>query len=306
MRHIPVIGKFLVILCAFGLFVAGVTAYSSSRISFIDTSYTALLEKESNATLMLARASRSLVSIRSAIADILIARDDADKKAAVADMKMSEGFFTTQIDAAMASAPDNARIAAIKAEAVDALKNKCGPLIAAASIALAETEVDRTQADFASTCRPSFTIAINDITDEIGKITALTETRHAGLVDMTRDTIITTIVSVVAGLAVMLVAGFFAVRAWIARPLDMLSGTMTTLANGNLDVASPKPSAATKSAAWPAPSRYSRTMACAPARSKPLHRPSGLPSRPNASAIRISNGCAPTPWPRRPVALPKG
>ncbi|MBN9029631.1 MAG: HAMP domain-containing protein [Rhizobiales bacterium] len=237
MRHIPVIGKFLVILCAFGLFVAGVTAYSSSRISFIDTSYTALLEKESNATLMLARASRSLVSIRSAIADILIARDDADKKAAVADMKMSEGFFTTQIDAAMASAPDNARIAAIKAEAVDALKNKCGPLIAAASIALAETEVDRTQADFASTCRPSFTIAINDITDEIGKITALTETRHAGLVDMTRDTIITTIVSVVAGLAVMLVAGFFAVRAWIARPLDMLSGTMTTLANGNLDVA---------------------------------------------------------------------
>ena len=237
MRHIPVIGKFLVILCAFGLFVAGVTAYSSSRISFIDTSYTALLEKESNATLMLARASRSLVSIRSAIADILIARDDADKKAAVADMKMSEGFFTTQIDAAMASAPDNARIAAIKAEAVDALKNKCGPLIAAASIALAETEVDRTQADFATTCRPSFTIAINDITDEIGKITALTETRHAGLVDMTRDTIITTIVSVVAGLAVMLVAGFFAVRAWIARPLDTLSGTMTTLANGNLDVA---------------------------------------------------------------------
>ncbi len=82
MRHIPVIGKFLVILCAFGLFVAAVTAYSSSRISFIDTSYTALLEKESNATLMLARASRSLVSIRSAIADILIARDDADKKAA--------------------------------------------------------------------------------------------------------------------------------------------------------------------------------------------------------------------------------
>ena len=44
MRHIPVIGKFLVILCAFGLFVAGVTAYSSSRISFIDTSYPARLD----------------------------------------------------------------------------------------------------------------------------------------------------------------------------------------------------------------------------------------------------------------------
>lgn len=46
MRNIPIIGKFLVILCAFGLFVAGVTAYSSSRTSFIDASYTSLLDED--------------------------------------------------------------------------------------------------------------------------------------------------------------------------------------------------------------------------------------------------------------------
>lgn len=52
MRNIPIIGKFLLVLSAFGLFVAGVTAYSTSRISFIDTAYTSLLDEDSAATLM--------------------------------------------------------------------------------------------------------------------------------------------------------------------------------------------------------------------------------------------------------------
>jgi methyl-accepting chemotaxis protein len=237
MRNIPIIGKFLVILCAFGLFVAGVTAFSTSRISFIDSSYSSLLDEDSQATLMLARASRSLVSVRSAIADILLSREEDAKKAAVADMKLSEGFFTKQMDTAIAAAPSNARIKAIKADALNALNNNCGPLIAAASVAFGEADVDRTQADFAAACRPAFTAVIAEITDEIGKITAATEARHAALGETTQATILTTILCVVVGLAVILIAGFFAVRAWISRPLNTLSATMTTLAGGDLDIA---------------------------------------------------------------------
>ncbi|MCJ8055958.1 methyl-accepting chemotaxis protein [Shinella curvata] len=237
MRNIPIIGKFLVILCAFGLFVAGVTAYSTSRISFIDTSYSTLLDNESTATLMLARASRSLVSIRSAIADILIARTPEAKEAAVADMTLSEGFFSKQMDTASAAAPANDRIKSIKTAALDALNSQCGALIADASAALDDAAITRTQGDFAATCKPAFTTVINDITDEIGKITAAAEARQADLRETTHTTILTTILSVIVGLAVILVAGFFAIRAWIARPLNTLAGTMTTLADGNLDVA---------------------------------------------------------------------
>nr|WP_314091260.1 methyl-accepting chemotaxis protein [uncultured Shinella sp.] len=237
MRNIPIIGKFLVILCAFGLFVAGVTAYSTSRIAFIDTSYSTLLDEESTATLMLARASRSLVSVRSAIADVLIARTPEAKEAAVADIKLSEGFFSKQMDTASAAAPANERIKAIKAAALDALNSQCGALIADAGVALDDAAVTRTQADFNATCKPAFSTVINDITDEIGKITAVGEARHQALVQATRTTILTTIFAVVIGLAAILVAGFFAIRAWIARPLNILSGTMTTLANGDLEVA---------------------------------------------------------------------
>ncbi|WP_313532531.1 methyl-accepting chemotaxis protein, partial [Shinella sp.] len=236
MRNIPIIGKFLVILCAFGLFVAGVTVYSTSRISFIDASYSSLLDEESTATLMLARASRSLVSTRSAIADILMARTPADIEAATSDMKLSEGFFAKQMDTATAAVPGNDRIKSIKATALEALSGQCAAVIAAARVALDEDAIKRTQLDFNVNCKPAFTAVIADITDEIGKITAATEARQAALVETTHATILTTILAVVIGLAVILVAGFFAVRAWIARPLNTLAGTMTTLASGDLDV----------------------------------------------------------------------
>ncbi|MCR6497519.1 methyl-accepting chemotaxis protein [Shinella sp. CPCC 101442] len=237
MRNIPVIGKFLVILCAFGLFVAGVTAYSTWRIAFIDTSYSSLLDEDSAATLMLARASRSLVSIRSAIADLLMARTPEETTAAAADIKLSEGFFTKQMDTAIAAAPGNERINAIKVAALDALNGHCAAVVTAATAALDEGSIKRTHDDFATSCKPAFTAVIAAITDEIGKITTATETRQTTLVEATRTTILTTVLAVIIGLAVMLVAGFFAVRAWIARPLNALAGTMTTLANGDLDVA---------------------------------------------------------------------
>ncbi|KQV35177.1 chemotaxis protein [Rhizobium sp. Root268] len=235
MRNIPVIGKFLIILCAFGLFVAGVTAFSTSRTSFIDASYTTLVDQDSQAALMLARASRSLVSVRSAIADLLLSRDDAAKKAAIDDMHLSEGFFTKQMDAAIAAAPGNDRMTIIKTQGLEALNGQCGPLIAAAGAAFNEADIARAQGEFANACRPAFAAVIAAITEEIGKITASAEAGHEALKEAVRSTILTTILSVGVGLVIILIAGFYAARSWIARPLNTLSSTMATLANGNLD-----------------------------------------------------------------------
>ena len=236
MRNIPIIGKFLLILSAFGLFVAGVTAYSTSRISFIDSAYTSLLDEDSTATLMLARASRSLVSARSAIADVLIARTKEAKDAAVEDMTLSEGFFTKQMDTAMTAVEDSTRIKAIKASALDALNTNCGPLVATAAATFDDAANIRAQTEFATDCKPAFTAAIAALTEEINSITATAEARQAALIETTRTTIVTTVLSVVIGLATILIASFFAVRAWISRPLNTLAGTMTTLAGGNLDI----------------------------------------------------------------------
>ncbi|MCQ4628751.1 HAMP domain-containing methyl-accepting chemotaxis protein [Shinella sp. CPCC 100929] len=233
MRNIPIISKFLVILCAFGLFVAGVIAYSSSRLSLINTSYTALLEQESTAALTLARTSRSLVSIRSGIADLLLAHTEEARKAALADIELSKGFFVQQIDLASAAMPSRTSFKVLKDEGLNALNTICAPLIAAAT---GDADTARAQAEFRTTCQPVFTATIAKLTDEITVITDIANARRAELGEMSRSTIVTTIIGVIAGLIGIMIAGFFAVRAWIARPLNALSATMATLAGGDLSV----------------------------------------------------------------------
>ncbi|UDF32073.1 UNVERIFIED_ORG: methyl-accepting chemotaxis protein (plasmid) [Roseateles sp. XES5] len=236
MRNIPIISKFLVILLAFGLFVAGVIAYSSSRLSFVNTNYMALLEQESTATLTLARTSRSLVSARAGIADLLLARTPEAKKVALADIEMSKGFVVQQLDLSMAALPEHAAFAGLKADSLNSLDTVCGPLIAAATAAASDVDIDRTQAEFPKSCQPALNASIEKVTNEITVVMDMAAARTAALDEISGSTIVMTVVGAAIGLVVILIAGFYAVRAWIARPLNTLAGTMTTLANGNLDV----------------------------------------------------------------------
>ena len=237
MRNIPVISKFLVILLAFGLFVAGVIAYSSSRLSLINSAYMTLLQQESTATLTLARTSRSLVSVRTGIADLLLARTPEGKKAALDDIALSRGFVIEQMDLTMAALPHQAALPGLKAEALKVVDTVCAPLINEAASALADADIVRIQGDFPKVCQPALNTAIADVTSEIDVVIDAAKARTAELDAMSGSTILTTVLGVVAGLIVMLIASFFAVRAWISRPLNTLAGTMTTLAGGNLDIA---------------------------------------------------------------------
>ncbi|MGD9481601.1 HAMP domain-containing protein, partial [Shinella sp. G-2] len=236
MRNIPIISKFLVILLAFGLFVAGVIAYSSSRLSFVNTNYMAMLQQESTATLTLARTSRSLVSARAGIADLLLARTPEAKKVALADIEMSKGFVIQQLDLSMAALPGHAAFAGLKADSLNSLDTVCGPLIAAAAATTSDADIDRMQGEFPKSCQPALNASIEKVTNEITVMMDMAAARTAELDEISGSTIVMTVVGAAIGLVVILIAGFFAVRAWIARPLNTLAGTMTTLANGNLDV----------------------------------------------------------------------
>ncbi len=237
MRNIPVISKFLVILLAFGLFVAGVIAYSSSRLSLINSAYMTLLEREATASLALARTSRSLVSARTGIADLLLARTPEAKKVALADIEMSEGFVIQQLELAAAAMPEHAAFNELKADGLNALDTVCGSLITAAANALSDADINNSQAEFPKACQPALNASIEKVTNEITVVMDLAAARTAELDAMSWSTIVNTVLGAAIGLAVILVAGFFAIRGWIARPLNTLAGTMTTLANGNLDVA---------------------------------------------------------------------
>lgn len=55
MKHISIIGKFLIIMACFGLFSLAVALYSGQQLYKIDASYSGLLDHDSKAALYLAR-----------------------------------------------------------------------------------------------------------------------------------------------------------------------------------------------------------------------------------------------------------
>ena len=83
MKHVSLIGKFITLMSFFGIFVTATAFYSAINISSIDEDYGNLLDRESKATLMLARANRSIQAAHAAIADLLIARTEDTNTAAL-------------------------------------------------------------------------------------------------------------------------------------------------------------------------------------------------------------------------------
>ena len=66
MKNIPVIGKFLVIVAAFGVFSIGATIYATGQMRRIDNGYTALGVHENAGALATSRAGRSAMTARTA------------------------------------------------------------------------------------------------------------------------------------------------------------------------------------------------------------------------------------------------
>ena len=72
MKNIPIIGKILVILAAFGVFAIGAAIYSGEKMKTIDTEYSNLLLGEQRAAQYLAKSNRSFQNARAALADIIM------------------------------------------------------------------------------------------------------------------------------------------------------------------------------------------------------------------------------------------
>src|ERR1700689_4431339 len=98
MKNIPIIGKFLSILAAFGLFVIAVVFYATGGMRTIGSNYSQLIENQTKAALHIARASRNLTSAQAKIAKLMIATTAASKQTEMADVSDREAVFKTDMD----------------------------------------------------------------------------------------------------------------------------------------------------------------------------------------------------------------
>ncbi len=236
MKHISIVGKFMAIMALFGIFAIGIAGYSSSRIYEINGSYGDLLHKESTASLSVARANRSIQMARAAIGDLLMSRTPEGNAAATAELQHAQAGFTERMDAAIGILPDNRDLHVLKAAGLAILQQACSPAIKLGEAAKTEAEIQASQQAFLTGCQPQFAAFAESSTRITDAIINGVSAKAENLGATANMTAMTTLGGVLAGLVLVLLAGFFAIRSWLVKPISQLQATMITLAGGNLAV----------------------------------------------------------------------
>ncbi|TPP12051.1 methyl-accepting chemotaxis protein [Rhizobium glycinendophyticum] len=234
MKHISITGKFLTIMAGFGLFSLGTAIYSGQTMSRIDASYSALLDGESTAALYMARANRSLQTMRASIGELMMAESMEDNQESQKAIDESEKNFSEFMDKVMTALPARrAALDALKSETLAALAG-CSTSIEAARNSSTPQDNLASQELFLKNCQPALVAVSPKLVAVSSEIMESADKASDDLSVTTNTAVTTALVVVIGGLLVVLALGFLAIRAWLVRPIRAMSQTMTVLANGDL------------------------------------------------------------------------
>jgi methyl-accepting chemotaxis protein len=232
MKNIPIIGKFLTILSAFGFFVIISIYYSTSQMSVIQIGYINVAQGTATAATLLASANRAFVAGREDVAQLLIETTTAGKQTALASIATDNTTFDINMNhAALLDPRHQTDIIALKRRADSIFSQDCQPTLAMGISATLAGANMAAQTEFLEHCAPSFPVIMQDMIAEKKSLQAQADRDLADLNSSTRRTIMITYGFILFGLLLVLVGGDFAIRRWIVAPLKALLGTMDHLSS---------------------------------------------------------------------------
>jgi methyl-accepting chemotaxis protein len=236
MKNVPIIGKFLTIMVAFAVFVLVVAFYSDSQIKAVDSGYKGLLSEESAAATNLSRANRGLQAARAAIGEILMARTDELTASAAQDLEKRRNDFVKYMDIAMAALPHEQRIKDLKADGLTLVDQTCKPAIDAGRSTTEVNGIIASQQMFLKQCQPGFGPISDRFSALVQDVVKAVDDETKDLSRSARNSAMVTMLGIVGGVVLVMMFGFFGIRAWIVAPVRGLSSVMGTLAAGNFTV----------------------------------------------------------------------
>ncbi len=237
-KHIPLVGKFLLIVALFGLTSAASVVLSTTAMRHIDDGYGEALDHETLGATLLARVNTRLNQARAAMGDLQVSSTDEGNRAAMAEFKTARQAMLDNLAKARAALPAFvAPIDQLSARALAVLDDTCDK---ANKMALAATEpaaVAAGQAEFLKTCQPAIFPLVEETRQLVDKARAAADDIHGTLTAMTSRTIMLTYAAVLAGIGFVTVCAYFAITAWVSRPVKQIVDVMSRLAAGDLSVA---------------------------------------------------------------------
>jgi len=234
-KNISIIGKFLSIIALFGVFALGSTMYSTSQMSEINASYQRVASSSSKAAFLLTLSNRYLFALKSDIAQIVIDTNNATTSVDTANLasdRTNYDMYMAQAAAAMPS--DAADLSALTASADGIMDNDCAQAIKLGSSANTPALVAASQAEYLGNCQPKFAPILVRAVDMRKAFQVDADQAEAAISVQANNTIMLTYAIVLGGLVLVVLSGFFAIRAWIVTPVKSLQGAMAKLASGDL------------------------------------------------------------------------
>ena len=229
------IGKFLLVMACLGVFSVGAAVFSANRMSAIDRGYTHAISHESAAALATARATSDLRAIRAALGELELSSTAAGNVTAAASLETARAQFSKHMDEAAAADPASDNVTGeLKRRILRQIDTVCAPSIAAGAKATDPADVAAAQALYLKDCAPGFPPLLEAISTVTTQRQNTAETQAYALAAATRQTIRVTYAITLAGLVLVMAAGFFAIRAWVSKPLVALAALMGRLASGDL------------------------------------------------------------------------
>ncbi|MFP5077005.1 HAMP domain-containing protein, partial [Rhizobium sp. YIM 134829] len=235
MRNLPIVGKFFIIMAVFALFALGSTLYLAHQTTLIGANYAFLINGEEKAAVYLARSNRSLQAMRAEVGDMLMAHTAEDAASADKELRTAREGFIAYMDTAIAAQPGRDDLVKLKTDGLAIVDATCAPTLAAARSAKTAEDTTAAYQLHRSTCQPAFQSLSPVFTKITSGMVEHAENTSTALSEGVGRAIVTSLAVVIAGLLVVLGFGFFAVRSWLVRPIETLSGTMNRLAEGQLE-----------------------------------------------------------------------
>jgi methyl-accepting chemotaxis protein len=236
MKHLPIVTKILVILLVFGVFSIAAAIYSGSKMQSIDTAYSDLLTGQTRAGQYLAKTNRAFQNARAAIGDIIMVSDEKSTEKADAELAQSRKKFEEFINVVMVAMPGDQQFDEFKRQGIKILDDACAGSIKLGRQSTTAAETMAAIATFSKECQPLFPPLTLAIADRTKVLEAAADKASDDLTATSNFTAMATLVGMIIGVIIVIAASFFAVRAWLVRPLDSLRSTMAGLAGGNFDL----------------------------------------------------------------------
>jgi methyl-accepting chemotaxis protein len=235
MKNIPIIGKFTSILVVFGFFALFTSFYSATEMGTIRDGYNHTINAPAVGATNLTRANRALEDARANITQLMFDANPVDRQAILADIARDKAEFTSVLDeAASLNTVHASDIQALESQGQTLLGSECSESIELAESAPSAAGLVAAQTEFLKSCGPGFNLLVPNLLSESINFRKFTHIDEVSASNRVSSTIEMSFAFTLGGFALVMLGGFFAIRAWIVAPVQGLQGVMGRLSGGDL------------------------------------------------------------------------